>query len=115
MLPSCPQPVRANGVNSYYWAEWIQSAQVKLSVKLDTCLMVSRTTASLLMEKALQGVVSEVQRIGLNGKLRLYAHWMTQASWKDPGLQHRQHPKPTAESPSVFMRIGTSEAYLGAA
>lgn len=80
---------------------------------MDTCLMVSRTTAALLTEKALQGM--EVQWIGLNGKLRLYAHWMTQASWKDPGLRHGRHPKLTAESSRVSMRIGTSEAYLGVA
>lgn len=46
--------------------------------------MVSRMTAALLTEKALQGSVSAAHWIDLKGKLRLYAYWMTEASWKDP-------------------------------
>lgn len=53
--------------------------------------MVSRMTAAVLMEKALQGSVSGVHWNDLKGKLRLYAHWMTEASWKDPILQNRKH------------------------
>lgn len=52
--------------------------------------MVSRMTAALLTEKALQGTVSGLHWINLKGKLRLYACWMTAASWKDPELQHRK-------------------------
>lgn len=50
--------------------------------------MVSRMTAALLTEKALHGTVSGVHWIDLKGKLRLYAHWMTEPSWKDPTVYH---------------------------
>lgn len=53
--------------------------------------MVSSMTAAWLTEKALQGTVSGVHWIDLTGKFRLYAHWMTEASWKDP--IHRKHYK----------------------
>lgn len=46
--------------------------------------MVSSTTARVLTEKALQGTASGLHRNNLRGKLRLYADWMTEASWKDP-------------------------------
>lgn len=52
-------------------------------------MTVSRMTASLLTEKALQGAVSGSHWIDLKGKLRLYACWITEASWKDPALTHR--------------------------
>ena len=46
--------------------------------------MVSRMIAALLTEKALQGTVLGEHWIDLKGKLRLYALWMTEASWNDP-------------------------------
>lgn len=46
-------------------------------------------TAVLLTEKALQGSVSAGHQIGLRGKFRLYALWMTEASWKDPTFKTR--------------------------
>lgn len=52
--------------------------------------MVSRMIAALLTEKALQGMVLGEHWIDLKGKLRLYALWMTEASWNDPVVRHRK-------------------------
>lgn len=53
--------------------------------------MVSRITAAVLTEKALHGTVSGAHWIDLKGKLRLYAYWMTEASWNDPTLQRKNY------------------------
>lgn len=61
-----------------------QCLEVRVSFG-DTCFMVSRMTAGELMEKALQGLRLGEAGTSRRGKLRLYAHWMTEASWKEPG------------------------------
>lgn len=80
-LLSCPQPVT---LNDNQCAQRFRLRRAKLNVGWDTCFTVSRMTLLGLMEKALHGAVSGEHDANRKGKLRLYAHWMTAASWKDP-------------------------------